>query len=594
MERTVIVRLKALWCTALALGLAVSACAPAAAPSTSAPTRSAVSATQVAPGSSSAPQAAPKPPPVTSGTTQSLPAASTPTPKPSTGTGAQLQSSSDQPRYGGIVKAISAFDIATLDVIGISSTTVQYVTRPVYSTLLRVDPAKPTEVVGDLAIDWKITDGGKVYVFTLRDGVQWHDGQPLTAADVVFSIDRMRNPPKGITSVRKDLWQTVSTVEAVDARIVKITLKAPNASLFNLLAAASSQIVPKHVLEKDPKAITTSMVGSGPFKFVRNEKGIVFEAKRNENYYIKGRPYLDGVQYYIIPDASTGFAALRAHRVNFGGWGGSGISVSQSQQIQREGLQINLVRYPSIGGQFVILNQRPGRPFADERVRKAFALATDVPAAIQLAQEGLGRKVGAFVNPAFALPESEILKYPQFQPLTDKRLAEAKALLTAAGYPNGLDLDGSGYSQATYVNAMEVFAQQTKSVFRIKIKGLETAAAYAGWIAGRFDMAVAPGSPAINDPSVRAAEFYVSGAGSNYAGINDKEVDKYYAKSLEATDPLQRKQIVQEWERYMLDHYLIWYFTNNEYIMPMWKEIRDRYIPDLQTGHEWQDVWIAQ
>jgi len=587
-ERTVIVRLKALWFTTLALGLAVSACAPATAPPASAPTPSA------APASQAAPQASPKSPPLASGTTQAPSAASTPTPRPATGTGAVPQSGSEQPRYGGIVKAISAFDIATLDVISSSSTTVQYVTRPVYSTLLRVDPAKPTEVVGDLATNWEITDGGKVYVFTLRDGVRWHDGQPFTAADVVFSIDRMRNPPKGITSVRKDLWQTISAVEAVDARNVKITLKAPNASLFSLLAAAPSQIVPKHVLEKDPKAITANMVGTGPYKFVKNEKGIVFEAKRNENYYVKGRPYLDGVQYYIIPDAATGFAALRAHRVNFGGWGGSGISVSQSQQIQREGLQINMVRYPSIGGQFIILNQRPGRPFADERVRKAFALATDVTAAIQLAQEGLGRRVGTFVNPASALPEAEVLKYPQYQPVTDKKLAEAKALLTAAGYPNGLDLDGSGYSQATYVNAMEVFAQQAKSVFRIKIKGLETAAAYDGWKAGRFDMAVAPGSPAMNDPSVRAAEFYVSGAGSNYAGINDKEVDRYYAKSLEATDPLERRKIVQEWERYMLDHYLIWYLTNNEYIMPMWKEIRDKYIPDLTSGHEWQDVWIAQ
>ena len=222
MERTVTVRLKALWFAILAFVLALSACAPAAAPSAPAPTPSAVSASPAAPGPSSAAPAAPRPPPAASGTTQAPSAASTPTPRPATGTGAQPQSSPDQPRYGGIVKAISAFDIATLDVIGSSSTTVQYVTRPVYSTLVRVDPAKSTQVVGDLATDWKITDGGKVYVFTLRDGVQWHDGQPLTAADVVFSVDRMRDPPKGITSVRKDLWQTVSTAEAVDARTVKI------------------------------------------------------------------------------------------------------------------------------------------------------------------------------------------------------------------------------------------------------------------------------------------------------------------------------------------------------------------------------------
>lgn len=492
------------------------------------------------------------------------------------------------------MKGISAFEIATLDVISSSSTTVQYVTRPVYSTLLKVDPTTPGRIIGDLATTWKISDDGTIYTFTLRDNVRWHDGRPFTADDVVFSIDRARNPPRGVISVRKALWEVVSKEEATDPRTVKITLKAPAAHFFNLLAASSSQIWPKHILEKDPNALKDNMLGSGPFKFVRNEKGTLFEAKRNENYYVQGRPYLDGLIYYIIPDKATAFAALRAHRVNFGAWGGGGLTVSQAEQIQREGLKITLKRYPSIGGQFVILNQRPGRPFADERVRKAFALATDVPTAIRLVLEGLGSVKGTFVNPAFALPEAELMKYHQYQPVTDKSLAEAKALLAAAGYPNGLDLDGTTFAQASYVNAMEVFAQQAKSLFRIKIKGLETGTTYEAWKAGRFEMAVAPASPAINDPSVRAAEFYVSTGGSNYAGIKDKKVDEYFQQSLKEVDPAKRKQLVQEWERYMLDHYLIWYFANNQYIMGVWEDVRDKYIPDLEAEHHWQDVWMAQ
>jgi len=107
-------------------------------------------------------------------------------------------------------------------------------------------------------------------------------------------------------------------------------------------------------------------------------------------------------------------------------------------------------------------------------------------------------------------------------------------------------------------------------------------------------MGLAPATPGLNDPSSRASEFYVSNAGSNYAGIKDSKVDEYYQRSLREVDPVKRQQLVQEWERYMLDNYLIWYLVNAEYNMGLWEEVRNKYIPDITAEHDWQDVWMAQ
>ncbi|MBI4308530.1 MAG: hypothetical protein HY684_06980, partial [Chloroflexi bacterium] len=233
--------------------------------------------------------------------------------------------------------------------------------------------------------------------------------------------------------------------------------------------------------------------------------------------------------------------------------------------------------------------------FNDIRVRKAFALATDVPATRDLALEGLGRIRGVFVHPAFAMDEKELrANYPQFQPMTQQKLAQAKDLLAQAGYPNGVDLSAPTFNDPVYIEALEVFHRQAKGLFRLKISSLETATAYQTWKGGRFDVTVVPASPAIMDPNVRAGEFFVSGAGRNDSGINDPKVNEYNTRSMQEADPAKRIQIVKEWERYMMDQYYWWYYVNAEYIIPFWSNVRNKYIPDITAEQHWQDVWMAQ
>lgn len=173
--------------------------------------------------------------------------------------------------------------------------------RLVFSGLTRVMP--DNEVVGDLAESWQETDGGRAYIFKIRSGVLWHDGEPFTADDVVFTINLIKNPDT--RALQSQVWQGVE-VEKIGDQEVKI--KLPN-SYNNFLKVASQPILPVHLLrDVSPQNIkvaefNTSPVGTGPYKFLRfdqagNETEVVFSA--NEQY-LPHRPYINTVKLRIYP-----------------------------------------------------------------------------------------------------------------------------------------------------------------------------------------------------------------------------------------------------------------------------------------------------
>src|SRR5213593_3321631 len=185
----------------------------------------------------------------------------------------------ETPRRGGVLLAAIAADAPSLDPHQEETFATLHLVAPCYSTLLQIDPYQYPKVIGDVATEWKIAPDGLTYTFKLRQGIRFHDGSPLTAADVKASYDKIVFPPPGVRSIRKNAYAAVAGIEAPDASTVIFKLKFPSASLLDNLASPWNVIYPKKFLDKDPNYFLKNVMGSGPFKFKAYTRGATFEGE---------------------------------------------------------------------------------------------------------------------------------------------------------------------------------------------------------------------------------------------------------------------------------------------------------------------------
>src|SRR2546426_8158938 len=222
--------------------------------------------------------------------------------------------SPETPRRGGILLAAIGADAPSLDPHQEQTFATLQPVAPLYSTLLQIDPYSYPNVIGDVASEWKISPDGLLYTFKLHQGIRFHDGSPLTSADVKASYDKILFPPEGVRSIRKYHYSAVASVEAPDSSMVVFKLKFASASLLTNLASPWNVIFPKKDIDKDPNYFKAHVVGSGPFKFKSYTRGSTFEGERNPDYFLKDRPYLDGYKFYISTETSVRAAAIRSGR----------------------------------------------------------------------------------------------------------------------------------------------------------------------------------------------------------------------------------------------------------------------------------------
>ena len=220
----------------------------------------------------------------------------------------------ETPRRGGVLLAVIGADPPSLDPHQESTFANIQLVAPLYSTLIQIDPYNFPKIIGDVATEWKVTPDGLTYTFKIRQGIRFHDGSPLTAADVKATYDKIVSPPEGVRSVRKNAYTAVARIETPDPSTVVFKLKFPSASLLDNLASPWNVIFPKKYLDKDPNHFKTNVVGSGPFKLKSYTRGSTFEGERNRDYFVKDRPYLDGYKFFISPETSVRAAAIRSGR----------------------------------------------------------------------------------------------------------------------------------------------------------------------------------------------------------------------------------------------------------------------------------------
>ena len=195
----------------------------------------------------------------------------------------------ETPHRGGILLAVIAAEPPSLDPHQEGTFANIQLVAPFYSTLLQFNPVKFPEIIGDLATEWKISPDGLTYTFKVRQGVKFHDGSPLTAADVAASWQEIVHPRDGVSSARESYFIMVDKVEAPDATTVVFRLKFATNAFLPSLADPYAWIYKKEILDKDPHWFEKNIMGSGPFKFAGYEIGQSIKGVRNPDYYHMAR-----------------------------------------------------------------------------------------------------------------------------------------------------------------------------------------------------------------------------------------------------------------------------------------------------------------
>lgn len=293
-----------------------------------------------------------------------------------------LRPAAETPRYGGILNIPQVSDTSHFDIQQEVANAVNHMLQSSYNGITQFDPNKPSEIIGDLAKSWEVGKDGLTYTFHLNEGVKFHDGSLLSSEDVKFSFERMAWPAKGIAAPRAADLAPLSKIEAPDKNTVKFVLKYPSTAI---LAAASSgwmAIYSKSFVEKKGD-MRRDVMGTGPFKFRRHVTGLLLEQGKNPDYFVKGRPYLDGINFYIIRDAATSLAAFRTGQVKLTGLADSGVKPAGAESIKKTLPQAIVVSYPSLCVTNFILNTQE-KPWTDVRARKAVDLAIDRQSAVKV------------------------------------------------------------------------------------------------------------------------------------------------------------------------------------------------------------------
>ena len=430
-----------------------------------------------------------------------------------------------------------------------------------------------------LAESWTVSSDGKTYTFNLVKGVQWHDGQPFTSADVKFTFEQILLQFHART--KAGLENVLDGIDTPDANTVVFRFKQPYAPLLRRLDVVEAPILAKHIYEgTDPQKNPANLqpVGTGAFKFKEYVKGDHATFIRNENYFQKGLPYPDQIVFKIIPTATAAAAALEKGEIDYLG----GVSGPDLPRLQAN-KDIVLAKSPAgPGGSFcietLIFNMRRA-PMNKLEVRQAFAYGINRQQLLEQVQFNQGRiATGPIASSMSWAYNPNVMKY-------DYSPDKAAELLDKAGYPKGAD---GTRMKVVFVNATS-FAKTAEVVrgnmaqvgVQVDLATLEVNAANDRmFTANDFDIGIGSycNGP---DPEIGVTRAYVSSnikvgvPFSNGAAYSNKQVDDLFAQAAATVDTAQRAKLYGQIQDILVKDVPYWWTVETEGYRAYRKEVHD-------------------
>ena len=396
-----------------------------------------------------------------------------------------------------------------------------------------VKPNSDGEMIPAVAEKYTLSEDGTTYTFTLREGVKFHNGQTVTAEDVVYSINRCAAVPEGQEKPLVAAFSAVKSVEALDEKTVAVTIAQRDLEFISYMTAA---IIPADYENQD-----TAPVGTGPFKFVSRTPQQDFVMERFEDYW--GAPaWLDKVTYKICENADALVMNLNGGSIDLCAHLTSAQASQLNQNFQVLEGTMNLV-------QAIYLNNQ-AKPFDNQLVRQALCYAIDRQGIMDMVADGHGPAVGSSIYPAFTkyfLPEL-VDKYPH-------DVAKAKELLAQAGYPDGFDMTISvPNNYQPHMDTAEVVAEQLREAgINVTIQPVE----WSTWLDtiynGRQFQATVVGVDAANMTARAMLERFTSDYGKNFINYNNPAYDTLFQQAINAQDEATQTDLYKQMESMLAD-----------------------------------------
>ena len=513
--------------------------------------------------------------------------------------GARAQS----PKRGGTLRLSNGGDPPDFDMHQTSTYLSQFLGAPCYSNLMRADPKDYNRLLPDLAEKADVSADGKTVTFLLRENVVFHNGMPLSAEDVVFSLERIRNPAKGIVSPRKGLLGNIEAIEARGARTVVIRLTQPQPDFLFLVSNPFNVIVPKKVAEPlDAQGIgmKRQIVGTGPFRLSQSVDGQIYELTRFEKYFGPA-PLLDKIQMFPIKGEVERSAALQGKRIDACFFFPNESVLATLRKVPG----MTVLRRPTPTFINLIPNVQR-KPFDDPRVREALSLALDRDSFIKT----VGPLSGAFFHSLglmppgspYSLSTAEVKQFGGYDTLPGlggdlaANRARAVALLEQAGVPKGFKvvIPTRGDVPAFRDAAINVAAQLKTVGMDATIDIRDAGAFYAIETKGDFQMVVHSVAMGGSTADQILGEGYTSYGGRNYGQWKDDTLDNLYRQQSRELDPRKRGDLIKQFQLTFLKTYyqinLAWvgYGAAHWNTVQGWSALPDLYA-NMQLGQAWLD-----
>lgn len=504
-------------------------------------------------------------------------------------------------KYGGILTFATGSRIPSLDGHQEQTYGMVHPTAPFYSLLIRINPenpSSPTDFVCDVC-EGDIPQGennGTRYTFKIREGIKFHDGTPLTSADVKATFDRIIFPPEGVRSLRQAFYRMVESVTAPDAYTVVFNLKHASGAFIPAIADPHNYIYSKKDLDTHGHQWHRNNInGSGPFRFVKREAGAYVEGKRYEDYHHEGKPYLDGFKSITTPKMSVRVNAIRSDRaaIEFRGF------PPKSRDDLKQALGDNLVVQESPWNCSLLFtpNQKV-KPFDDPRVRRALTLAIDRWAGSKyLSQIAIVKDVGGVVFPShpLAATEEELVQIAGYSKDIEASRNEARRLLKEAGAEGlAFELLTRATDQPYKVVGTWLVGQWRKIGLKVKQKVVPSGP-YTDAIrnTGEFQVGIDANCQAVVNPILDVTKFLGS-SGDNNGRYEDPVLEKLWDQMFKENDPEKQRNLMRQYEKRALDEMAhmgitLWWYKINPHrsYVKGWKIATSHYL-----GQQLDTVWL--
>jgi glutathione transport system substrate-binding protein len=393
----------------------------------------------------------------------------------------------------------------------------------------------------ELAESYVVSDDKLTYTFTLRDA-KFHNGDPVTAEDVKFSLERILNPDTGATFYNQ--MSVIDKIEVIDDKTVAVTLKAPTAPFIDYLALPESAIVSKSWTEAHDGDLSGNPMGAGPYVFKEYTEGQRIVVEKFDGYYKEGLPKTDRIMFEFYADATTRVNALVSGDVDL-------ISYVPWNDIPMLDANPDIQILGGTGPFMGLIFNTTYEPFSDPRVRQAFGYAIDRYAVINTAFSGQGKPIYGM-----AVPPNSLAYDPKYENYFEYNPDKAKELLAEAGYPDGFKARLLATSQYAFheQTAVAVQAEMAKVGVDLELDLPDWATRLDKNLKGDYDLLVVGTAGDIADPDY-LSDYYQSGdiRLNNAPGFADARIDELLKLGRETLDPAKRKEIYGELQQRALD-----------------------------------------